>query len=381
MYKYKFCFTFGPGRCGTHLFLSLFDNHKEIVALPFTIKFFQIFKSDQYKLNFDNLLKILVEKTRFRLLKEPENDPHFSLGNVENLKYDHTIFCKELKKLMLNKNIISRREIIEFFYIAYAQSIKKDLNKIKYIIIDASYHDYLSEINNDFEDYKSFFLIRDPREQLLSFLKLHHRINSSLYIKNKMNYLTHSIFSQKENYNFLEKLQNNYYKNLIVKFENLKKDPIKIMQKSAEFLEIEFNEELKKPTVFGKLRVFESSFSNKPIIGLGEDNTNRLSKYFNKYQIIQSDFIFSNYLDKYNYLPINYKINFLTKLLIYIHPFKYEILPSTDIFKNNSNIKKYKNSFIYKMLRYIYYSSYNICCYFANRFINFSYLKLFRNDK
>ena len=154
--------------------------------------------------------------------------------------------------------------------------------------------------------------------------------------------MTHSIFSQKENYNLLEKLQNNYYKNLIVKFENLKKDPIKIMQKSAEFLEIEFNEELKKPTVFGKLRVFESSFSNKPIIGLGEDNTNRLSKYFNKYQIIQSDFIFSNYLDKYNYLPINYKINFLTKLLIYIHPFKYEILPSTDIFKNNSNIKNIK---------------------------------------
>ena len=72
---------------------------------------------------------------------------------------------------MLNKNIISRREIIEFIYIAYAQAIKKDLKKVKYIIIDASYHDYLSEINNDFEDYKSFFLIRDPREQLLCFLK------------------------------------------------------------------------------------------------------------------------------------------------------------------------------------------------------------------
>ena len=53
-----------------------------------------------------------------------------------------------------------------------------------------------------------------------------------------MNYLTHSIFSQKENYNLLEKLQNNYYKNLIVKFENLIKDPIKLC-KSAEFLEIE----------------------------------------------------------------------------------------------------------------------------------------------
>lgn len=381
MNKYKFCFIFGPGRCGIKLFLSLFDNHKEVVVLPFTIKLFQIFKNEQYKLNFNDLLRILEEKTRFRLLKDSANDPNHSLGARTISKYDHKIFCKELKELMLNKNIFSRREIIEYFYIAYAQAIKKDLKEVKYIMVDASYHDYLSEINSDFKIYKSFFLLRDPREQLLSFLKLHHRINRSLYIRNKMNYLTHSIFAQKENYYLLEKLQNNNYKNLIVKFENLKKDPIKIMQKAAEFLEIDFNEELKKPTVLGELAIFNSSFSNKPIIGFGEDNSSRLSKYLNKYQIIQSDFIFSYYSNKYNYLPIKYKKNFLIKLLIYIHPFKYEILPSTDILKNNSNIKKYKNSLVYKILRYIYYFSYNIFCYFANRFVNFSYLKLFRNDK
>lgn len=381
MNNYKFCFIFGPGRCGIKLFLSLFDNHREIVVLPFTIKFYQIFKNDQYKLNYNDLLKIFEKKTRFRILKELANDIHHSLGNVETSKYDHKIFCKELKKLMLNKNTISRREIIEYFYISYAQAIKKDLKKIKYIIVDAVYHDHLNEINYDFENYKSFFLLRDPREQLLSFLKLHHKTNTSLYIINRMNYLTHSIFAQKENYCLLEKLQNDNYEHLIVKFENLKKNPIKTMQNAAEFLAIDFNEELKKPTFLGKLAIFDSSFSSRPIVGFGEDNTSRLGNYFNKLQIIQSDFIFSYYLKKYNYSLVKYKKNFLIKLLMYIHPFKYEILPSADIFKNNLKIQKYKNTFIYKMLKYIYFFSFNIFFYFINRFVTFSYLKLFRNDK
>lgn len=383
MKNYKFCFIFGPGRCGIKLFLSLFDNHEEVLVLPFTIKLYEIFNDETYVVNFNDLIKIIEKKTRFKLLKESTKDPHLSLGGGGNSSYNHNIFCEELKKLISNKNNITRRKLIENIFLAYALAIKKDLNKIKYIIIDATYRDYLDKINYDFKDYKSFFLLRDPREQLLSFLKLHHRINKSLYIKNYTNYLTHSIFAQKENYYLLEKLQSKNYKNQLIKFENLKKEPIKIMKNAAKFLEINFTEELKKPTIFGKIAKFNSSFSNKPILGIGEDNTNRLKMYFNKYQIIQSEFIFSYHINKFNYLPIiNYKKNFLTKLLIYIQPFKFEILPSSDILKkNNLNITKYKNNYYYKLLKFIYYCLYNIFCYFTNRFINFSYFRLFKSQK
>ena len=182
---------------------------------------------------------------------------------------------------------------------------------------------FLDEINSDFKKYKSFFLLRDPREQLLSLLKLHHSKNHSLYIRKK-NYLTHTILRQKENYNLLEKLQNQNYEHQLIKFEDLKKDPIKTIWNVANFLNINFSEELKKPTLFGNLRAFESSFSNKSISGMGEDNTNRLKKHLNKYQIIQSEFIFSYYIKKFNYLPIKYGKNLLTKILIFVQPFKYK---------------------------------------------------------
>ncbi len=381
MSHYKFCFLFGPGRCGLKLLLSLLDNHKEVVALPFTMKLYHYFKNEKLNINFNDLIKLLEEKTRLGLLKGKRIDPNLSLESDDYSLYNHEIFCDELKKLISNKKIFTRKEIIENIYTSYALAIKKDLNNIKYFIIDATYHDYLKKIDLDFKEYKSLFLLRDPREQLLSFLKLHHRINKSLYTKNYTNYLTHSIFAQKENYYLLEKLQSKNYENLTIKFENLKKNPIKTMQKIAEFLEINFTQELTKPTIFGKLRTFETSFSNNPIIGLGEDNTYRLNKHLSKYQIIQSEFIFSYHLNKFNYLPIiSYKKNFLTKLLIYIQPFKFEILPSLDILKkNNPHITRYKNNYYYRLLKFIYYCLYNTLCYFTNRFINFSYLRLFKN--
>lgn len=382
MSHYKFCFLFGPGRCGLKLFLSLLDNHKEVVALPFTLKLYHFFKYEKFTINFNDLIKIIEEKTRFKLLKE-KKDPNLSIGIEDHSLYDHNIFRNELKKLISHKKILTRKEIIENIYISYALAIKKDLKNIKYFIIDATYRDNLDKIDFDFKKYKSFFLLRDPREQLLSLLKLYHRANKSLYIRNHTNYLTHSIIAQKENYYLLEKLQDKNYENLTIKFENLKKNPIKIMQKVSEFLEINFNEELTKPTTFGKVRTFDTSFSNNPIIGLGEDNTNRLKIYLNKYQLIQSEFIFSYHLNKFNYSPIiNYKKNLLTKLLIYIQPFKFEILPSSEILKNNNlNITKYKNNYYYKLIRFIYYCLYNIFCYFTNRFINFRYLRLFKNQK
>lgn len=383
MSSYKFCFLFGPGRCGLKLLLSLFDNHEQVLALPFTMKLYYYFNDETIKVNYEDLIKIIEEKTRFRLLKEKTKDIRLSIGNDDHSLYDHSIFCRELKKLISNRKVFKRREIIENIYLSYALAIKKDLKKIKYIIVDATYHDYLDKINFDFKDYKSIFLLRDPREQLLSFLKLHHRINKSLYIKNYTNYLTHSIFSQKENYFLLERLQDENYNNFTIKFENLKKKPKAVMEKIAEFLKINFTEELTKTTTFGQLRKFDTSFSKNPIVGLGEDNTNRIEIYFNKYQIIQTEFIFSYHLNKFKYLPISsYKKNFLTKLIIYFQPFKFEILPSIDILKkNNSEAIKYKNNYFFKLLKFLYYLSYNIFCYFTNRFINFSYLKLFNNIK
>lgn len=379
MSQFQFCFLFGPGRCGIKLLLSLLDNHREVVALPFTVKLYHYFKDEKFTINFNDLIKIIEDKTRFKLLKDNIKNNNSTISRNDYSLYDHDIFCNELKKLVSEKKTFTRKEIIENIYISYALAIKKDLKKVKYFIIDATYHDYLDKINFDFKNFKSIYLIRDPREQLLSLLKLHHKINHSLYVRGKMNYLTDSIFSQKENYKLLEKLQNKNYENLTIKFENLKKNPNNIMQEIANFLEIDFIEELIKPTLFGKIRSFETAFSKDPIIGLGKNNTNRLKIYLNKYQIIQFEMIFYDYIRKFNYSPTYYENTFLIKLIVYVQPFKFEILPSLDSLNNNFNVTKYKNYFFYKLLKYIFYCLYNFICYFVNRFMNLNYLKFYKN--
>lgn len=375
MSHYNFCFVFGPGCCGFNLFISLLDNHEEVVAIPFTMKLYKIFNKEKYNINFNELIEIIEKKTRFKYLKDGDIDPSLSIKEDCSL-YDHSIFREELKKLTADQNIITRKKLIENIFIAYALAIKKDLKKLKYIIIDATYRDYLDKINYDFKEYKSFFLLRDPREQLLSLLKLHHKINYSLHVNR--NYITHSIFSQEENYKLLEKIQNNdKYLNFLIKFENLKRKPTETIKKAVEFLNISFNDKLTKPTLYGNLKIFETSFSSKPISGMGEDNTSRLDKHLNKYQVIQSELLFSDYITKFNYPLKSYKINFLTKLLAFIHPFKFEILPSLDVLKKNHNKKNFKNSYFFKSLHFLYLWLINLYYYFINRFINLSYLKLF----
>ena len=184
----------------------------------------------------------------------------------------------------------------------------------------------------------------------------------------------HSILSQKECYNLLEKLRKKNYDNLLIKYENLTFHTKKNMQKVSRFLDIDFNKTLLKPTIFGKSSLAVSSFSKKPISGVSKKTTDRLQKYLTKNQIIQADYIFRNYIDSFDYYKINYKNNFLTKLLIYFQPFKYEIVPSFNIFKTKKNI-------FFMLAKFTYYYLNNIFCFLVGRFFNFSYMGLFKKDR
>lgn len=375
MRKYKFCFLFGPGRCGINLFFSLLDNHKEVVVLPFTIKFYEIFKKKKYYLDYESLIEIIEKKTKFRILKKGKRHMDYSNKKLHDYSfYNHSIFREELKKNILKKGFFTRKKLIEIIMLSYAKAIKKNIKKVKYIFIDATYGDYLDKINFDFKKYKSICLLRDPREQLLSLSKHFHDDNLSLYIHRKKNYLVHSILSQKECYNLLEKLRKKNYDNLLIKYENLTIHTKKNMQKVSRFLDIDFNKTLLKPTIFGKSSLAVSSFSKKPISGVSKKTTDRLQKYLTKNQIIQADYIFRNYIDSFDYYKINYKNNFLTKLLIYFQPFKYEIVPSLNIFKTKKNI-------FFMLAKFTYYYLNNIFCFLVGRFFNFSYMGLFKKDR
>ena len=90
--------------------------------------------------------------------------------------------------------------------------------------------------------------------------------------------------------------------------------------------------------------------------------------------------IFFNTLKQNNYnfsFKPNILINFLF-IMSYLFPFKNEILPSRLIFKTVYN-NKYKNTIIFKSVKYLLFFLINIILFFKNKLFFYFKIYLIRN--
>lgn len=385
MKNYNYCFLFGTGNCGLDLLISLLDNHEEVIIFPFTLKLYEIFSENSYNFKNDELLHFLYKKTKIKYLLNGKRYLEFPNNHFfrDYSKFDKNIFTTELKKSFSKDNNFSRKELIEKISICYGASIGKNEKKIKYIIIDATYKNFLNKINYDFDKFKSIFLLRDPRETFLSMLKYNYNQNNTLYIPFGKNKIFESVNNLEENYNLFDELIKKKNENYTIKFEHLSANKKLVMQDVSNFLNINFNDTLLNCTNFGVPIFAQSSFSEKLIQNESKDRTSRIEEVLSPLQFYQINFIFYKYIKKFNYHTIMIKINFFLKFLIYIYPFKYEILPSKYIFKREIRIKSSLKLFIFfiKIMKYGYYLINNTIRYFFNRFINFNYLNFYKFKK
>ena len=163
-------FIIGPGNCGFELFVSLLDNHEEVVVMPYTLKFYAFYnllELDKIK-NLETLKNIILSETKLERFKKGYNkieNPFWNNIQVfQNLsKFDIKIFEKNFLEFF-KTNSISRKNILIGIYFSYALAIGKDIKKIKAVFIDGMYRDNTEEIINDFDDAKFLYLMRDPRE-------------------------------------------------------------------------------------------------------------------------------------------------------------------------------------------------------------------------
>ena len=94
-------FIIGPGNCGFELFVSLLDNHEEIVVMPYTLKFYAFYnllELDKIK-NLETLKNIILNETKLERFKKGYNkieNPFWNNIQVfQNLsKFDIKIFEK-----------------------------------------------------------------------------------------------------------------------------------------------------------------------------------------------------------------------------------------------------------------------------------------------
>ena len=245
------------------------------------------------------------------------------------------------------------------------------------------YRDNTEEIINDFDDAKFLYLMRDPRENFLSqnqyfynkfYTMTPFRNNQNLFIQVIKNSLS-------KNYDMLRKLKSNSSINLsIVKFEDMHRNKEKVMKEISDKYNFEFNKVLLETTVLGEKSSNMSSFSEHSVTGVNENRLERYKKKLSIFNLILMEKIFFNTLKQNNYnfsFKPNILINFLF-IMSYLFPFKNEILPSRLIFKTVYN-NKYKNTIIFKSVKYLLFFLINIILYFKNRLFLYFKIYLIRN--
>ncbi|MDA9228111.1 sulfotransferase, partial [Flavobacteriales bacterium] len=193
-------FILGPGRSGTSLLQSMLDSNSQV----------EFIKENQY------LRKVLYGKSNISWFLENRKD------RLNNLDFLHD--NKTLNKLDFYINMINKESKAEIKYIG-----DKDPNLL----------DHIEKLISDFQKPKIIFMIRDPRDIILSRIKAKWSSKWPFFLQILI------VYSQLNKYNkFISK--NNDYSSFIntVKYEDLILFPGKTIHKICSFLNIKYEKEM-----------------------------------------------------------------------------------------------------------------------------------------
>jgi hypothetical protein len=133
------------GRAGNGFFQTLFDEHPEVLSIPwihYCTSYFITQFGDAAKVNSRKAHDFWTQKSYFRLLYSDLNDEDYKLVHRFGGDPDTTINREMIRaifdQLVLQNNTISRKDVIFASFFAFARAFNRDISKIKYLILTDS---------------------------------------------------------------------------------------------------------------------------------------------------------------------------------------------------------------------------------------------------
>ncbi|MBL7074363.1 sulfotransferase [candidate division KSB1 bacterium] len=376
-------FLLGVGRCGGDLTRGILDWHDQVLIIPISNKFYPTWKS--YKCDYiddpDKIADIFLNNSKLSWFKENKFIHSYSQFEYDFSDVNWKIFNTSFHEYLHKHKLCARNVYYGIFY-AYACACNKRIEKVRVIIADAFYDNYMSEILNDFSDARFIHIVRDHRANISSLKSFFLTMYGTLVYPGKGLKFGRSLFIHIIN-DYMVKVMRMLHDNKktmsadylrVIRFEDIKLNPKSTIEGLAGWLGIDFNECLMKLTKVGKLVHGNSSFYDQPVEGFTIEPVYRWKKHLRCYEIRMIEFIFGQSMLNLDYKPV-YSRNPVSKLIGFIccfMPWKGEIF-YMGYMKKAHALSKFKR-FLRCYVIPFYYFPRNILMFFISRAF---FLKLF----
>lgn len=363
----------GLGHSGGNFLNSLFDNHDNLLTVPFggMANFHYIY--EKYLKN--NIFKDSCKN----VIDAQKHDKYiFRVTNLffKNTNIDYnTLFSIMSDLYFANKYIPTKSEWFKSFYISYAIALNKKIDESnppsiyfythaigQYIPINNYY-----EIFKDFKKFYGITIIRRPSYAIASFIAHLFSLvgNENISYANYsgvMKILNNEIFpaafgmiSSDKSANrgplLISKNDKYFPYRRCVRFEDLKLKPFEILSNICNFFNIKFDDNLLKCTENGSMYNFYSSSINKNIIDFDLTPVfNPHKQIFSEYDHKRIEILFRKIYKLYDYEPYfdDYVEYFNDDLLsLFDEPFLFEekFLKLNNNFISDNEIQRCRTNF------------------------------------
>jgi hypothetical protein len=256
-------FIGGCPKSGTTLLLALLDSHPQLVVLPEETFYLEDRRHYTALGSYQAKLRRLLEKTDLRLLAKGWYEPGYDCSSTDARNYtgfDYKRFAALAEEFIeqpwMNDSLLFS-EVIR----AYAIVLGADWRHcVRWIEKSTSNEVRAAALQELYPEAKLIQLVRDPRAVFASRKK--HMMNSSGCHTKAHRLVREWNRSSRE----IPRLRNQPDKFLVVRYEDLVKDPKSIMEKICQFAGFDFVPAMLKPTRAGTEwqgnSAFQASFSD-----------------------------------------------------------------------------------------------------------------------
>lgn len=191
--------VFDHARAGNGFFSRLFDQHQNILSIPFVCYLpfhLEVLFKGKRRIKWEKALYYLLNKTDVRYLFNELDDEikleYNRLGDNPNFKIDRELGKSTLSNMLKHVGMVSKKDVFTSLHAAYAIAVDRKIDSIKYILMSDQPLHYKAHFNNSIEnhyknDRESFsdcifiHLVRDPRANFASLRHQYLKENNGIY--------------------------------------------------------------------------------------------------------------------------------------------------------------------------------------------------------